>query len=87
MQSTTFKGNAIQINARTARGGIVETELRQAGRPVKGFSFDDSVAFNGDEVWAPCRWKGDPDLADLRGKSIEVRFRLRSAKIFACKFV
>lgn len=87
MPSTTFNGKEIQINARTSRAGMVEVELRQKGQPVKGFSFDDCLPFSGDAIWTPCRWKGGADLAELRGKNIEIRFRLRSAKIFACKFV
>ena len=87
MHSTGLTGTEIQINARTARAGAVQVELRQKGQPLKGFAFEDSLPFSGDEVWAACRWKGNPDLAALRGKTVEVRFRLRSAKIFACKFV
>lgn len=86
MQSTTFNGKEIQINARTSRAGIVECELRQNGQPIKKFSFDDCMPFSGDALWAPCRWKGRANVAELRGKHIEIRFRLRSAKIFACKF-
>ena len=87
MQSTTFNGKEIQINARRSRAGIVEVELRQKGQPVKGFSFDDCLPFSGDEIWTPCRWKNGADVAELQGKQIELRFRLRSATIFACKFV
>jgi hypothetical protein len=87
MQSTTFNGKEIQINARTLRSGMIACEVRQKGQPVNGFSFDDCLPFSGDEIWTPCRWKGKSDTSELRGKSIEVRFRLRSAKIFACKFV
>jgi hypothetical protein len=86
MQSTTFNGKEIQINARTSRSGAVDVELRQKGEPVKGFSFDDCLPFSGDAMWSPCRWRG-ADVSGLRGKQIEVRFRLRSATIFACKFV
>ena len=87
MPSTTFNGKEIQINARTSRAGIVEFELRQNGQAVKGFSFDDCLPFSGDAIWTPCRWKGGADVAALRGKNIEIRFRLRSAKIFGCRFV
>jgi hypothetical protein len=87
MQSTSFDGERIQINSRTTRAGSVETELRERGKPVEGFSFADCVPFSGDEIWAPCRWKNDAEVSKLRGKSIEIRFRLRSAKIFACRFV
>jgi hypothetical protein len=87
MQSTTFNGKEIQINARTSRAGVVEFEVRRNGQALKGFGFDDCVPFSGDEIWVPFRWKNGADVAELRGKQIELRFRLRSAKIFACKFV
>lgn len=87
MNSTVFRGTQIEINARTTRAGSVEVELREKGKPVEGFSFADSVAVSGDALWAKCRWKGTDDLSSLRGKYIEIAIRLRSAKIFACRFV
>lgn len=87
LHSTTFDGTGIRINARTSRAGSVEVELRQKGQAIKGFSFDECLPFSGDELDAPCRWKGGADVALLRGKHVELRFRMRSAKIFASRFV
>jgi len=86
MQPARFDGTRIQINARTARSGSVELELRERGQALEGFRFADCIPFRGDEVWADCRWKGQPDLAKLRGKTLELAFRLNSAKLFACRF-
>jgi hypothetical protein len=86
MHSTQFNGKEIQINARTSRSGSVEFELRRHAKALDGFSFADCVPFRGDEIWAPCRWK-KADVKQLQGKSLELRFRLRSAKVFACRFV
>jgi hypothetical protein len=85
--SARFDGKQIQINARTVGAGSVEIELRERGKPLDGFSFADCVPFRGDELWANCRWKGRQDLAALRGKSLELGVRLRTAKIFAYRFV
>jgi hypothetical protein len=82
-----FDGRQIQVNARTARAGSVEVELRERGKPLDGFSFADGVPFSGDELWATCRWKGKADLAPLRGKTLSLAFRLRSAKVFAYRFI
>lgn len=87
MNATIFRGKQIAINARTSRAGSVEVELREKGKPVEGFSFADSVPISGDAPWTKCRWKGSDDLSALRGKYIELAIRLRSAKIFACRFV
>lgn len=85
INGSEFRGSRILINARTARGGAVDLELREKGKPLPGFSFQDSVPFNGDELWHPARFKDKTDLASLNGKWIEIAVRLRHAKIFACR--
>jgi len=86
MNSTVFSGKQIQINARTARAGSVEVELREKGKPAEGFSFADSIPFSGDAAWENCRWKNGKDPAAFRSKYLELAFRLRAAKLFACRF-
>lgn len=86
MNATVFQGKKIQLNVRTTRSGSVEVELREKGKPVPGFTFDDFVPQSGDLIWSDCRWKGEPDLSRFRGKYVELAIRLRGAKIFACRF-
>ena len=40
----------------------------------------------GDEIWTPLRWKNDRKPADLKGKELVLHFRLKSAKIFGCRY-
>ncbi len=91
-QRVTHDGNQIEINARTTRAGSVEVEVweavdRYVSKPVNGFTFEENVPFRGDEIWAQCRWKGKESLDELRGKEIQLRFRLCSAKIFGYRVV
>jgi hypothetical protein len=86
-EEALFQGSKIEINARTSRGGSVELELREHGRPIEGFSFGDCVPFNGDELWTTSKWKGKSNLEGLRGKKLELGIRLSSAKIFAYRYV
>ena len=79
-------GDQILINARTTRAGSVLVELRQGGKPIEGFRFEDSVPFSGDEIWKPIRWKGKESLGELRGKKLEAGFRLHSAKVFGIRY-
>ncbi len=86
-----FDGRGIEINARTTRAGAVELEIWEqvAGRhsrTIPGFTFADHIPFRGNECRAICRFKGQKDLAALRGKRLELRFRLSSAKIFSYRF-
>ena len=81
-----FEGDAIQLNARTARNGKIEMEIwdQLAEEALPGFSFSEFVPLTGDETWSPCQWKGD--LATLKGKRIRLRFRLSCAKVFGYRF-
>ena len=81
-----FQGSRIELKARTMRGGSVEVELAERGEPLPGFTFAECVPFAGDELWTPLKWQGRDDLSSLSGKSIDLRIRLRSAKVFAVRF-
>ena len=83
-------GAPIEINARTTRVGSVEVELWDCvagGKPIPEFTFEECVPFRGDEIWAPLRWKGKADLSELKGKTIQLRVRLSSAKIFGYRLL
>jgi hypothetical protein len=86
MAAAPVTGTRIEINARTSRSGSLKVELRESGKTVPGYSFEESIPFQGDEVWTSCRWKGKADVAALSGKKVEVAFELASAKLFACRF-
>ncbi|WP_029246947.1 sialidase family protein [Schlesneria paludicola] len=81
-----FLGQRIQLNARASRAGSVEVELRERGKAVPGFSFDDFQPLSGDHIWTDCQWKGQDNVGGLRGKYLELAIRLRSAKVFAYRF-
>ena len=85
-----FAGEPIEINARTTRAGRVDFALHETRlggtRPVPGYTFADCVPFRGDEVWVVLRWKNGRKLAELRGKELVLHFRLKSAKVFGCRF-
>jgi hypothetical protein len=86
-QEALFQGTQIKFNARTSRGGSVELELREHGKPIEGFLFSDCLPFNGDELWTTAKWKGKSTLEGLRGKKLELGIRLSRATIFAYKYV
>ncbi len=80
-------GGPIEINARTSRVGRIEVELWEehtwfVSKPIPGFGFEQCVPLSGDELWTPLRWNGKTDLSELKGKRIQLRVRMSSAKIF-----
>ena len=89
-QPTCCSGQSIEINARTTRSGSVEVELwdcEAGGNSIPGFTLEECSAFRGDAIWTPLRWKGRTDLSELQGRTIQLRFRLSSAKVFGYRQV
>ncbi len=87
VQSFRPEGDQIEINARAAAGGQVVVEIIQNGLPVAGFSLNECIPLQGDNLWTPLRWKGKTDLSELRGKKIQLHVLLKQAKIFGCRVV
>ncbi len=90
-----FQGRALEINATGVDKyvgpdyGTVRVEVLDGstGQPVAGFTKDDSDPFGGDEIRHTVSWKGKSDLKTLTGKTIQLRFHLDKAKLFAFQFV
>lgn len=84
-------GGPLEINARTSKVGSVEVEVWHkltgfVSEPIPGFSFAEFEPIRGDEPWQRLRWKGKDTLAELAGKSIQLRFRLSDATVFAYRY-
>ncbi|MBM3734198.1 MAG: hypothetical protein FJW39_00285 [Acidobacteria bacterium] len=86
VKSAEFNGSRILVNARTGRAGSLDVELREKGKAIPGFTFAESFAMEGNHLWSPVRWRGQDSLAALRGRKLELRFRLREAKVFGYRF-
>jgi hypothetical protein len=82
-----FTGSRLELNVDTGAGGVGRVEvLRGDGSPVPGFTLLASEQLNGNSVRMTAKWKGNPDLAALEGQAIRLRFRMRSAKLYAFQF-
>lgn len=74
-------GEQITLNA-DARGGEVRIQiLGTEGKPIPGFSFTDCRVITGDNLSAPVRW--GRALAGLKGKTVQIEFLLKRARLFA----
>jgi hypothetical protein len=82
-----FAGDRLVLNADCGGLGEIWVELQDAeGRPLTGHSLDEAVSIdrNGttQEVW----WRQGPDLTAYSGQPVRLRFKLRSAKLYAFQF-
>jgi len=83
-----FKGNRLQLNIDCGAMGEVWVEIQDSsGNPIPGYSMEESVSVdrNGlaQEVW----WKDGPDVGSLAGRTVKLRIKMRSSKLFASQFV
>ncbi len=55
-------------------------------KPVRGFGLGDCDPIRADSVRHVATWKGDPDVGNLAGQVVRLRFEMQNAKLFAFKF-
>ena len=82
-----FAGNRLELNVDCGALGEVCVEIQEArGEPIAGHSMEEAVSvdLNGvaQEVW----WRNGPNVSGLAGRPIRLRFRMRSAKLYAFEF-
>lgn len=84
-----FSGKALELNVKTEATGSVQVGFEDAaGNPIPGYSVDDCIFINTDDVHARVSWlKTGADVSSLAGKPVRLVFHMRGAKIFALQFV
>ncbi len=85
----TFTGNRLQLNVDTDAVGYLQVGfLDEQGQPIEGYTVDDCVYVNGDFIAKEVDWlETGADLSPLVGRTVQVVFRMRGAKLYAMQFV
>jgi hypothetical protein len=84
----TFAGRQLSINYATSAAGSVHVEIQDAtGKPLPGYSLDDSLEHYGDTVHQRVAWKAGTDVSAAAGKPIRLRFVLKDADRYSFCFV
>ncbi len=89
LTTTPFRlcGLNLSINAVTAGGGNVRTELLDsAGQVIAGYRLADSSAFSGDSLDAGVTWSGGLIDESLIGQKVSLRFHLTDASLYSFGF-
>ena len=83
-----FSGKHLALNVETERAGEVLVEVAgRDGQPLPGRSFADADLVTANQLRAIVTWKGQADLGQYAGQPVVLRFRLRSARLFAFEFL
>ncbi len=79
-----LEGSKLEVNVDAKNGEVVVEVLDEAGQPIPGYSQRDAEVFKAlDELRLRLSWKGQENLAVLRGKIIRLKFHLKNAKLYA----
>lgn len=82
-----FRGRTAHLNFRTRIPGFVQVEAVGAdGKVLPGRSFDQCDRLNGDFLDHLITWSGQADINHPEGEAVTLRFRMRSAELFAVRF-
>jgi hypothetical protein len=83
-----FSGSQLTMNFATSAAGSVRVEIQDAaGKPIEGFSLADCHDHFGDTVDRAVQWKNGPDMGQLVGQSIRLRFVLKDADLYSFQWV
>jgi hypothetical protein len=83
----TFTGKQLWLNFATSAAGSVQVELQdENGTPLPGFALSECEELFGDTLDRRVVWTSAPDLKNVAGKTVRIRFVLRDADLFAFQF-
>jgi hypothetical protein len=82
-----FSGKSLVINYSTSAGGSVRVEIQdESGRPMPGFTLEDSPNLVGDQIEQTVDWKQGSDVSSLAHRIVRLRFVMQEADLFSIQF-
>jgi hypothetical protein len=80
-----LKGKNLEVNLVAAGSGSAQVEvLDESGKPIQKFSGAHAIKMtNIDDLRARPKWDTAPDLQELVGTNVRLRFNLQNAKVYA----
>lgn len=77
----------LTLNVRTTKHTAVRVQLLDGdtGEPLPGYTLDEAIPINGDQLFARPRWQARQDLSELIGKPVRIEVQMREAELFAIR--
>lgn len=83
----TFSGDRLELNIDCSAMGEARVEIRDAeGKPIPGYSLDESISVDGNCIAEPVKWTEKTSTRELVGRPVRLHFRLRACKLYAFQF-
>jgi hypothetical protein len=82
-----FTGARLSLNLDTGAMGATRVEiLDEKDRAISGFSANECDAINGNYITRTVTWNGKSDVSQLAGRTVKLRFLMRSTKLYSFQF-
>lgn len=82
-----FKGKELEINYSTSAAGFVRVEIIDAkGKPIPGYTLNDSQEIIGNEIKRIVSWNSKSDVSSLAGKPVKLKIYMKDADLYSLKF-
>ncbi|MBS3762429.1 MAG: hypothetical protein KGZ25_03890 [Planctomycetes bacterium] len=82
-----FSGAQLVINAEIGGGGFVRVEIQdESGQPLEDYGADDTLPTTGNSTQLTVCWREGPDISQLAGQKVRVRFLLRDCRLYSFQF-
>jgi hypothetical protein len=83
-----FTGNKLVLNVDTGAMGSLRVEvLDQNGRSISGYTEKDCDMVNGNYIDRVITWNGKSEVGSLTHAPVQLRFVMRSTKLYAFQFL
>ena len=83
----TFSGHELEINYSTSAAGEIRFEIQdENGRPVPGYTMEESQTIIGNEIERVILWNGKGDLQNLASKIVRLRIYMKDADLYSIRF-
>ncbi len=83
-----YSGGQLEFNVATSALGSFQVELQTAGgKPIPGFSLQDSEPFYGDAIAYRPAWRGKSALPLKVGEVFRLRCQMRESDLFSLQFI
>jgi hypothetical protein len=83
-KNVKLDGKRLSLNlATSASGGARVVLLDERGAEIPGFGSADAIEIVGDAIDLSAAWKGNRNLAELKGRVVQIKFLLRDADLYS----
>ncbi len=79
----SFKGKYLFVNVDAPQGELRAEVLDERGQVIQPFTRENCASVSADRTLQTVSWKGVEDLSKVSGRTVKLRFHLRSGRLYA----